>query len=130
MVLAVAAKAVAAIDASIVVAWQDANEPHHNDAVALIKAFPHLVLHTVNLAEVLAGMPRSQWPGVWTRLQAIGFEIHFTSADEMAAAKQDTRLKMPEACVIAAARARRADVVLTFDDRLKAAARRFGFATN
>ncbi|MDR0592070.1 MAG: hypothetical protein LBG60_02185 [Bifidobacteriaceae bacterium] len=61
-------------------------------------------------------------------MRANGFEVRDTTAQELAAAKIRTGLKMPDACVIAAARAGAVEAVLSLDQRVARAARAEGFS--
>ncbi|MDR2566951.1 MAG: PIN domain-containing protein [Bifidobacteriaceae bacterium] len=119
----------AAVDASAAIAWQNVDEPFHGAAVELIAGWPELVMHTVNLAEMLAGMDKSEWEGLIEVMREDGFTFHHTTAEQLAEAKRATRLKMRDACVIAVAKAQGAQAVLSLDSRLIRAARAEGFAT-
>ena len=112
----------AAVDTVTVVAWLRTDHVFHAAAVDALADWPQLVMHTVNLAEVLVGVERADWPKTKAALTGVGFTFHDTTADQMATARLDTRLKMPDACVIAVARARNASAVLTFDEKLRKAA--------
>jgi predicted nucleic acid-binding protein len=63
-------------------------------------------------------------------MRAHGFTFHHTAAEELADARRTTGLKMPDACVIAVAKAQNATAVLSLDERLRRAARAGGFATS
>jgi predicted nucleic acid-binding protein len=116
------------VDTSVVIAWQNREEPAHAAAVAMLADWPDLVMHAVNFAEMLAGVEKSQWADLARVMRAHGFAFHDTAAEALADAKRDTGLKMPDACVIAVAKAEGADAVLTLDDRLARAARAQGLA--
>ncbi|MDR1393628.1 MAG: type II toxin-antitoxin system VapC family toxin [Bifidobacteriaceae bacterium] len=118
----------AVVDASLVIAALNADEPSHGQALNLLAAWDVLVLHTVNLAEILAGVDRGAWDGLLAALRANGFEAHHTTAEELAEARLATALKMPDACVIAVAKAQHVEAVLSLDARLVRAAREQGFA--
>jgi predicted nucleic acid-binding protein len=120
---------VAVVDTSVVIAWQNRSEPSHARAVELIAAWPDLLMHTVNVAELLVGTPETAWTGLLEMLRTDGFTFHDTTAQELARARRETGLRMPDACVIALARARRANGVLSFDAKLSRAAQAEGFAT-
>jgi predicted nucleic acid-binding protein len=120
----------AAVDASVVIAWQNLDEPGHGTAVELTAAWKTLVMHTVTLAEILAGLERSEWDGMLDLLRGEGFTFHHTTAEELADARKKTGLKMPDACVIAVARSQGAAAVLSLDGRLRRVARAEGFATD
>jgi predicted nucleic acid-binding protein len=116
----------AAVDASTVIAALNSDEPAHGEALDMLASWDILVMHTVNLAEILTGVDRASWNGLLDTMRAAGFEIHNTTAEELACSKADTGLKMPDACVIAVAKAQRVDAVLSLDQRLLRAARANG----
>ncbi|MDR3070485.1 MAG: PIN domain-containing protein [Propionibacteriaceae bacterium] len=116
-----------AVDTSVVIAWQTPEHVFHADATRLIgDAEPPLYMDELNLAEVLVGLDRSDWPGLMETLAEMGFEFVRSTAAEVAAARLDSRLRIPDACVLAAARAAKADAILTFDAALATAADRLG----
>ncbi|MDR1152868.1 MAG: PIN domain-containing protein [Bifidobacteriaceae bacterium] len=117
----------AAVDSSVVIAWQNRDEPFHARAVEMISAWPDLVMHTLNVAEVLAGLRDHDWTLFLDMMRRDGFTFHDTTAQALARAKRDTGLRMPDACVIAVAAAHRARAVLSFDQRLLRAAHAHGF---
>jgi predicted nucleic acid-binding protein len=116
------------VDASTVIAALNDDEPSHNAALDLLASWDALVIHTVNVAEILAGVDPAAWTGLLGAMHSAGFAFCDTTAEELARAKVVTGLKMPDACVIAVAQARRADAVLSLDQRLTRAARAAGFA--
>ncbi|MDR1807871.1 MAG: type II toxin-antitoxin system VapC family toxin [Propionibacteriaceae bacterium] len=118
----------AALDAGVVIAWQTPEHKFHARSLEAIAAWPRLVMHTVNLAEVLAGLDRDEWASTIRDLHAIGCTIRDTTAQELAAAQFDGNLRMTDACVLAVARAQAADAVLTFDARLRRVCDADGFA--
>lgn len=120
--------ALAAVDTSVLIAWQNPDEPGHADATTMIATWPRKVIHTLNLAEFLTGYPADDCPAMLAVLARNGFAWFDTTAEALAAARRDTGLKMPDACVLAVARAQGADAVLTLDQRLLHAAERHGFA--
>ena len=118
------------VDASVVIAWQTPDHQFFDQAGRLVgRAEPPLYLNELNLAEVLVGLAPQTWPDATALLTTMGFEFVTTSAVEVARARLDTRLRMPDACVLATARKVGARAVLTFDAALAEAARRDGFVT-
>ena len=79
-------------------------------------------------ARTTAGLDRSEWADLVETLERLGFEFIATKAADVASARVDGRLRMPDACVLATARVTGADRVLTFDAALRAAATADGFA--
>jgi predicted nucleic acid-binding protein len=118
----------AVVDASVVIAMMNQEEPSHAEATQMAEAHVELVMHTVNLAEVLAGVEATEWPDLLDTMDGHGFTFHHTTAQELATAKRATGLKMPDACVIALARSQGAEAVLTLDRKVRQAARAEGFA--
>jgi len=120
-----------AVDASVVIAWQNAGHVFHDVATRLIaEALPPLHMSELNVAEVLVGLDRTDWPAFMAALADVGFQFCSPSAVDVAGARLDSHLRMPDAYVIATARAQAADTVFSFDATLVAAARTLGFATN
>ncbi|MDR3359730.1 MAG: PIN domain-containing protein [Bifidobacteriaceae bacterium] len=120
-----------AIDASVVIAWQNPDDVFHARATQMIgHATPPLHLHQLNLAEVLVGLDRSEWEDLMGALTEMGFDLVNTTGVEVAAARLDGGLRMPDACVLATAKATGATTLLTFDQRLAAAAAKAGLATD
>jgi predicted nucleic acid-binding protein len=116
-----------AVDASVVIAWQTPEHVFHTEATRLIgDAEPPFYMDELNLAEVLVGLDRNDWPGLIGTLSEMGFAFVRSSAAEVAAARPDSRLRMPDACVLAAARAAKADAVLTLNAALATAANKLG----
>jgi predicted nucleic acid-binding protein len=101
----------------------------HEHAVDLLAAFPALVMHTVNVAELLVGTDRRAWAGLLATIRAHGFTVHDTTPEQLADARRRTGLRMSDACVIAVAEARHADAILTLDRNLLRAAAAEGFTT-
>ena len=120
-----------AVDANVVIAWQTPGHVFHEEAVRWIgEAEPPLIMNELNLAEVLVGLPSTVWSDVIAALETMGFEFVTTNAREIAEARVSTGLRMPDACVLAAAHQAGADTVLTFDTTLQSAATAQGFATD
>lgn len=116
-------------DASVVIAFFDADDAHHDDAVALLAPVAErrdlILMHRLNLAEVLIG-PISAGRGteVFGAVAELGIiaDSELDDPFELARIRASTGLKMPDACAVLAARRHRIDL-LTFDDRLRRAAR-------
>jgi predicted nucleic acid-binding protein len=87
-------------------------------------------MHTVNLAEILAGLDKTTWPTFLQILRGDGFRFRDTNAMQLAEARRDTGLRMPDACVLAVARAEPTTAILSLDLKLLRAARAEGFVTN
>lgn len=101
-------------DASVVIAFLEPADVHHDDAtslvVDLIGGTDHeLALHPLTAAEVLAGfVPTGREEAAWRDIAAVGFAIHGFGDDPAAAlllarTRMQTRLKMPDAVVLATA---------------------------
>jgi predicted nucleic acid-binding protein len=121
---------VAAVDTVAAIAMLTPEHVFSADALDAVAQSQSLVMHTVNLAEFLAGLSPSQWPEVKADLTDCDFSFHDTFAETLAQARRETRLKMPDACVIAVARETGADGVITFDERLRTTAAALGFTVN
>jgi len=120
-----------AIDASVVIAWQNPAHIFHNEATEMImQADPPLYISELNLAEVLVGIDPTDWETFIAGLTSIGFTISTPTATDIAQARIDSHLRMPDAHVIATARTQGADTILSFDTALVSAANTLGFTTN
>ncbi|MEQ6903355.1 type II toxin-antitoxin system VapC family toxin [Nocardioides sp. YIM 152588] len=116
------------LDASVVIAHLYPHDPHHAAATALLRdhADEDLLIHSLNLAEVLVGGVRAgRGQELLADLEAIGLRVAGTDAGEpmrLAGLRVETGLKMPDCCALDAA-ATAGSALATFDDRLGAAAR-------
>lgn len=115
-------------DASVLIAHLDTSDAHHPAARALLVAAADEQLRAspVTLAEVLVGPTRA---GAADRalasLTALGVQAVTWPGDLpswLARVRVETRLRMPDACVVMAAEQVRG-AVATFDERLAQAAR-------
>jgi len=110
------------VDASVLIAYLDRSETHHDAAVRLLEeAVPPLIVHPITVAEVMvAPTRRSAAEAVWSDLVAIGVEIDDAPLDPRALARLrvETGCKMPDCCVLATASTRQAPIA-TFDERLR-----------
>lgn len=108
-------------DASVLIAWLDRADVHHDSAIELLSGVERFVVDPLTLAEVLVHPTRRGRAGlVLARLEAIGMVVSTLPVDPvvLAAIRADTGLKMPDCVVVACARAHGADVA-TFDQRLR-----------
>jgi len=117
------------LDASTVIAFLDAHDAHHAAAASLL--VPHateratLYMHVVNVAEVLV---RPVMAGREDAALNVLAELGVVTDDVadpplvLARLRAVTGLKMPDCCALAVAQRRQLEL-LTFDDRLAAAAR-------
>jgi predicted nucleic acid-binding protein len=110
------------VDASVLIAYLDRADAHHAAAVELLaEATPPLIVHPITLAEVLVA-PTCQGSAdkAWAVLQAIGVKLHGEAIEplHLARLRVDTGLRMPDCCVVDAARHHQC-AVATFDERLR-----------
>ncbi len=113
-------------DASVLIALLEPADVHHDRAVSLLSGIRELIVHPVTLAEVLVGPSRAGVAvQVLADLRAIGVRDLDQRVDHsllVAEIRARHGLKMPDACVLAAAV--EMDLpLLTFDRRLADAAR-------
>jgi predicted nucleic acid-binding protein len=110
------------VDASVLIAYLDANDAHHAAAVELLAdSAPPLIVHPITAAEVLvAPTRRGIVDEIWADLVAIGVEVDETPIDppQLARLRSETGCKMPDCCVTASAVNHRTTVA-TFDQRLR-----------
>lgn len=122
-----------ALDANVLIAVGDANDPHHSVAKGLVARHGDrpLVIGTLNLAEALVGPAKQARAEEFMRgLSAIGVtEVAFPAdaATRLAHLRLTTRLTIPDCCVLLTAQQSGA-AVATFDGPLRAAARSLGLA--
>ncbi len=118
------------LDASVLIAHFDVGDAHHADARALLAGLTSvLVVSPLTMAEVLVGPTRSGDPAVIVAAVAdLGVhEVRLPddAAPRLAALRVETRLRLPDCCVLLAAQD--ADRQLaTFDQRLALAGRSRG----
>lgn len=123
------------LDASVLIAHLDDTDDHHARASRVLLAVAGRALRasTVTLAEVLVGPARADRLGAATgALTTMGVEevrLADDAATRLAQLRAATSLKLPDCCVLLAALDADADV-RTFDERLAAAARHLGVATD
>jgi predicted nucleic acid-binding protein len=118
------------LDASVLIAHLDARDAHHADATELLLdvARERLGASVITIAEVLVGPARAgKAEDAESALQELGVEqvaLDAGAAAELAGLRASTGLKLPDCCVLMAARAVEAAAVATFDDALRATASR------
>lgn len=121
------------LDASVLIALFDARDPHHDKARELLRRTVGQPrgISTLTLAEVLVGAVRAGRCGTALRateklgIRELGFQPGAAAA--LAELRAETGLKLPDCCVLLAARQQDASVA-TFDDRLAAGAPRLGLS--
>lgn len=116
------------LDASLVIAQLDPHDPHHQAASAYLRnsASERLLIHSLNLAEVLIGGVRAgRGQEMLSDLQAIGIRVADRIEDEplrLARLRVGCGLKLPDCCALDTALATESTLA-TFDDALARAAR-------
>lgn len=124
------------LDASVVIAFLEPTDAHHESAAQLVvdlvaEGEHDLVLHPLTAAEVLAGFVRfGTEEQAWADLASIGFVVRGFGEGPVAAlvlarTRMQSRLKMPDAVVLATA-LYGGGAVATYDDALRAAAQERG----
>lgn len=125
------------LDTSVLIAFFDGDDAHHTDAHRLLAgvAGDDLVISSMTLAELLVGPARQGGDALASTLDALTrlaireAQLPEDVAVRLAGLRASTRLKMPDCCVVLAAKTAEADSVATFDERLARAARQHGFDT-
>lgn len=121
------------LDASVLIAHLDSTDPHHARATQLLLdyAASEFTASTVTHAELLVRPTQlSCEDQVIRELAAIGvgeLPLELGSGARLARLRVETRLKLPDCCVLLAAQDCAAERVLTFDDKLRTAAQKLGF---
>lgn len=119
------------LDASALIAHLSVDDAHHEVTETVLRAATGqaLAISPITLAEVLVGPVRAgQLPAASRALDVLGLRTIALDADsptQLATLRAQTGLKMPDCCVLVAARSAGASI-LTFDDRLAAASRTLG----
>lgn len=115
------------LDASLVIAHLNPRDPHHEAATSYLRdtAEESLLIHSVNLAEVLIGGVRAgRGEEMRADLHAIGIRVAGRSEGEalrLARLRVESRLKMPDCCALDTALTTESTLA-TFDDALARAA--------
>ena len=120
------------VDAGVLIAHLDHNDPSHDRAVdALLEtADQPLGCSPITLAEVLVGPARAgRLSDARTAVDQLGvaeIPLGDDAPATLATVRAETSLQMPDCCVLLAAEQARARAILTFDDRLGRTAQRRG----
>jgi predicted nucleic acid-binding protein len=118
------------VDASVLIAHLDERDALHEQALERLLGAADATLgaSTLTLAEVFVGPSRrgrlQDALGAIAALEVQEIPLAPGAAGDLATLRADTGLKLPDCCVLLAARSAGASDVLTFDDRLARAARR------
>lgn len=116
------------LDASLVIAHLNPHEPHHQAADAYLRASAgeQLLIHSMNLAEILVGGVRAgRGQEMLSDLHAIGIRVAEHDTDEplrLATLRVTCGLKLPDCCALDTALTTKSTLA-TFDDALAKAAR-------
>lgn len=123
-----------AVDASVLIAYFDANDAHHDAAANVLAEAVRedLVASAMTIAELLVVPARvgddalRMAQEAFTRLEIVDEPFPEDAAVRLARLRADSGLKMPDCCVLLAADTAGAERVATFDARLAKAARERG----
>ncbi|MEB3070472.1 type II toxin-antitoxin system VapC family toxin [[Mycobacterium] vasticus] len=123
-----------AVDASVLIAYFDANDTHHDAAVNVLAEAVRddLVASAMTIAELLVVPARvgddalRMAQEAFTRLEIGDEPFPEDAAVRLVRLRADSGLKMPDCCVLLAAETAGAETVATFDARLAKAARERG----
>lgn len=116
------------LDAGVLIGQLNANDPHHHAATSYLRASADqiLIIHALNLAEVLVGVVRAgRGQEMLADIEAIGVRVADREDGEplrLATLRATTRLKLPDCCALDTALTT-ASTLATFDDALTKAAR-------
>jgi predicted nucleic acid-binding protein len=123
------------LDAGVLIAHLDENDTHHERARNLLLEFSdaRLGASVVTLAEVLVAPARAgrleQAQALLRELDLEPIALGADAVSRLAALRAQTGLRMPDCCVIFAARLAAAEMLLTFDQQLARAALACGLKT-
>ena len=119
------------LDASVLIAYLDANDLHHETAEMLLarEIDDELAVNPLTLAEVLVGPARDgrleSVLAVLDDLEITTLSFPGSAAVRLARLRVTTQLRIPDCCVLLSAHEEAARVA-TFDTRLLHAAERYG----
>ena len=119
------------LDASVLIAYLDANDLHHETAEMLLarEIDDELAVNPLTLAEVLVGPARDgrleSVLAVLDDLEITTLSFPGSAAVRLARLRVTTKLRIPDCCVLLSAHEEAARVA-TFDTRLLHAAERYG----
>lgn len=122
-----------AVDASVLIAQLNENDARHARAEELLlRTTDHrLAASSLTIAEVLVGPALSDALEVartaLNDLEVDEVPLVAGAAESLARLRATLGLKLPDCCVLLAARYVTADAVLTFDDKLAKCAKRLGY---
>jgi predicted nucleic acid-binding protein len=120
------------LDASVLIAFFNSLDDHHAAALRILDdaSADDLVLSYITLAEILVGPARSGDEQAalraLARLEVEEEALPGDGAVHLARLRATTGLKMPDCCVLLAAKTVNAHAIATFDSRLARAAREHG----
>ncbi len=115
------------LDASFVIAYLSSQDPHHEEAYSYLRraAGEDLLIHSLNLAEVLVGGVRAgRGEEMLHDLESIGLQVAPRPEGEplrLATLRAGSGLKLPDCCALDTALSTRSTLA-TFDGALAAAA--------
>jgi len=120
------------LDASVLIALTSARDPHHAQAVGLMRSSllrRDLLIHPINMAEA-AVRPTARGilesvRGMWQLLGVCVAAVDSEQVWRLAALRVETGLEMPDCCVVDTAQ-RTATPLATFDLRLAQQAEQLG----
>lgn len=121
------------LDASILIAYLERNDVHHDAAEALLaEEVDDLGINVLTLAEVLVAPTQNGRVGevlsMLADLEVAELPMPSQATTHLARLRTTTRLRMPDCCVLLAAQEANARVA-SFDLRLTAAASALGLVT-
>lgn len=122
-----------AVDANVLIGALDRRDALHRRATELLgrHAGRPFAVSVVTIGEVLVGPVRAgETDQAQAALDRMLVEAIPVDAVALAALRGVTGLRMPDCCVLQAAQSVHAERMLTFDDRLAAAARKLGIASS
>ena len=120
------------LDASVLIAHFESTDAHHERATRLLMDAVDEPLGTspLTLAEVLVGPARTgHLATARTAIRELGIAsiaLADDAPERLATLRASTRLRLPDCCVLLAAKSADGAEVATFDDRLAPAARDLG----
>jgi predicted nucleic acid-binding protein len=121
------------LDASVLLAHLDDTNPHADVAREILVGAEELAASTLTLVEVLVGAARAgrleEQLAALSKLEIQEVPIELGAASKLARLRAETKLRMPDCCVLHAAEVTGAYALATRDQRLASVAALRGLAT-
>lgn len=116
------------LDACVLIAYAEPDDGFHRRATELLLdlAEHSFAVSALTMAEILVGYRGARTLEGFQRIGVNILDIPASASVRLAELRQQTKLRMPDCCVLLAALHESAAGICTFDDKLATSARQFG----